>query len=245
MTQSTQRTYTLEYELVIFHAFYGIEMITYNNSHDADPGNFTNYGLIISNLGNGEDTISLSYVENHLPAGWTVSFEYDSIDIPLFDTRVVIVNITTSETTTKGRYDIRVIATSSGGPSASVWLNTSLVKDFDNRTIVYDDKVKINYIGYYPDGLIFDTSIREVAQNANYTRTPTTENKTMFEPFGIFVNSTDPDPSDPYVSAIPGFWESSMGMKVNETKVVRLTPEKGYDDGLWRIFEITIFSVDN
>ena len=103
----------------------------------------------------------------------------------------------------------------------------------------------MNYIGYYPDGLIFDSSVREVGQNANYSRTSTMENKTQFEPFGIFVNATDPDPADPYVQSIRGFWQSVLGMKVNETKVVRLTPAEGYDDTLWRIFEITLVSIDN
>ena len=173
-----------------------------------------------------------------------VDFEYDEIEIPMFETRAVIVNITTSPTTSKGRYDIRFIATSEGGPQGSVWLNTSLVKDFDNRTIDYDDKVKMNYIGYFPEGVIFDTSIREVAQNANFSRSPATENRTQFEPFAVFVNATDPDQSDAYGSSILGFWQSVLGMKVNETKVVRLTPAEGYDDGLWRLFEITIVSID-
>ncbi len=242
---NTQHTYTLEYELIIFHAFYGIEMITYNNSNDADPGNFTNYGLIITNLGNGDDTISLSYVGSHLPAGWTLSFEHDTIDIPLFDTRVVIVNITTSEATTKGRYDIRVIATSTGGPSDSVWLNTSLVKDFGNRTIELGDKAMTNYIAYFIDGLIFDTSLEEVATNANYSREPNVVEKTSFFPLGMHVNATDDNTTDAYGKMIDGYWEAAIGMKANETKVVRLPSEKAYNDGRWRIFEFTVVSIDS
>lgn len=242
---NTQRTYSLDFEVVIYHAFYGIEMIAYNNSNDAEPGNSTNYGLIITNLGNGDDTISLSYVNNHLPAGWTITFEQDSIEVPLFDTRVVIVNITTSPATTKGRYDIRVIATSSGGPAASIWLNTSLVKDFGNRTIEVGDKVMVDYIGYFVDGAIFDTSVEEVAKNDNFTREDNVLIKTSFSPLGMYVGGTDPDTSDAYGRMYDGFWEAAVGMKLNETKVMRLSPEKANRDGLWRIFELTIVSIDS
>jgi hypothetical protein len=241
---NSQRTYALDYEVVIFNAFYGIEMITFNNSHDADPGNFTHYGLLITNLGNGDDTISLSYVENHLPDGWTVSFEYDTIDIPLFDARVVIVNITTSPYTSKGRYDIRVIAASSGGPSASLWLNTSLVKDFDNRTLGLDDLALVDYIGYFIDGVIFDTSIEEIALNENLTKEGQFSVKPDYAPLGMYVGPEDSNPGDEYRVVITGFWEGVLGMKANDTVLIRIPPEKAYDDGQWRIFEVTLISID-
>ena len=246
----TQRTYTLDYEAVIFHAFYGIEMVAYNRSNDAEPGAYTHYGLIITNLGNGDDTITLSYVENQLPSGWTVDFEYDEIEIPQFETRAVRVNITTSPSTSKGRYDMRFIATSSGGPSASVWLNTSLVKDFGNRTIVVGDKVKVDYIGYFINGTIFDTSVEEVAHNENYSRDERLQQQVSFSPLGMYVNGTDPDTGDAYNRMIDGFWKGSIGMKSNETRVVRIPPDKAYTDpthhlyGKVLIFEITVKSID-
>ncbi|MEE9150229.1 MAG: FKBP-type peptidyl-prolyl cis-trans isomerase, partial [Thermoplasmata archaeon] len=66
-----------------------------------------------------------------------------------------------------------------------------------------------------------------------------------YSPLKMYVNDTDPDESDDYGVLIEGFWEGALGMKVDETKVVRIPSEKGYGDGLTRIFEITIVSIDN
>ncbi|UCF07979.1 MAG: FKBP-type peptidyl-prolyl cis-trans isomerase [Thermoplasmata archaeon] len=242
---SSQVTYSLEYKLTVFHAFYGIEVFAYNNSHDADPGNSTSYGIFIKNDGNGNDNITFSFVETHLPVDWSVSFESDYLIVPAYSTRAFIVTITTSSNTSKGRYDILIIATSSGGQQASIWLNTSLVMDFEEKTLAIGDLAMVDYIGYFIDGLIFDTSIEEVATNANFSREPNVQSKTTFAPLGMVVGSEDPTSGDEYIVMILGFWEAAVGMKANETKVVRLPPEKAYPDGLWRIFEIRIVSIDS
>jgi FKBP-type peptidyl-prolyl cis-trans isomerase 2 len=78
--------------------------------------------------------------------------------------------------------------------------------------------------------------------------------RSFYEPLKMFVGDTDPDPSDDYGGMIEGFWEGVIGMKMNETKVVRIPPEKaytrpGYEShalyGKTLIFEITVVSIDN
>ncbi len=70
----------------------------------------------------------------------------------------------------------------------------------------------------------------------------------------MYVNDTDPDKSDEYGILIEGFWKGVIGMKANETKMVRIPPEKAYTKpgfeshalyGKELIFEITVASIDN
>jgi len=243
---NTQQSNSIEYSITIFHATYGVELFNYNNTHDADPGWSTSYALLLKNTGNGEDTMILSYTESHLPANWSVTFEYDSISIPAYEYRVVICTIDTYENSTKGRYDIRVKATASNGFSSETWLNTSLVKNFTATTVAVGDKLQVDYIGMFPEGHIFDTSVFDAANNSDLPKTPdySPRPEPNYKPLQIFVGSdesTDPD----YTNVIEGFWEGVIGLKEGETNVVRFPSEKGYGDDRWRLFEIKIISIDS
>ncbi len=242
-SENTQDTYSLVFKLTVLQ-LYGIEMHCYNNTHDADPGNSTDYLLIIYNHGNGLDSIDLSYDAGQRPDDWVISFEFDTIDIPAYSSRVVICTITTDSSTSKGRYDIDIIATSEGGTSAQLRVNTSLTKDFGEERVEEGDKVQVNYIGCFSDGVIFDTSYFEVANNSEFPKTDDFTIRPSYSPLKMYVGEPDPDPTDEYGKMIEGFWEGVIGMKVNETKVVRFPSEKGYNDGQTRIFEITLVSID-
>lgn len=253
-SRNTQHTYTLEYELTIFHTVWGIEISCYNNSHHADPGRPTYYAIIVKNTGNGNDTVDMSYNESQLPKNWTLSFEFDQLDIPVISSRVVICEITTHEDTPKGRYDIDIYATSLNDDRVSVRVNTSLIKDFDDRTAIHEDLAQVNYIGTLTDGLIFDTSIFEIANNSDYPKGGdfNFRGEESYMPLKMYVGGPDPDTGDLYGDLIDGFWEGVIGMKANETKVVRIPPEKGYykfpEHGLYGktlIFEITLVSIDS
>jgi uncharacterized membrane protein len=241
-----QRSYSTKYELTVFHATYGVELLSYNNSHDADPGRNVRYTLLVRNTGNGEDEMTLSHNESQVPGNWTLSFEYDSIKIPGLEYKIVICTIETHENTTKGRYDISVTVTASTGSSSSLWLNTSLTKDFGTETVVQGDKIQVDYIGAYPEGEVFDTSIFEVANNSAFPKGSEFSMRSLpqYAPLKMFVGQTDTNPEDQYTNVIEGFWEGVEGLKEGETNVVRFPPEKGYGDTKWRVFEITVVSID-
>lgn len=241
---TTHRPYSYKFNLTVLQ-IYGVELLCYNNSHDADPGRPTYYAILVKNTGNGEDTISVSYNSSHLPANWSISFEFNSMDLTAFDSKVVICTVNTHSNTSKGRYDIDIIGTSSSGRKGTTRVNTSLIKDFDEVTAVIGDLVQVDYIGTYTDGGIFDTSISEVANNNDYPKGEDFHLRSSYAPLKTYVGPSDPDTSDEYIEVITGFWEGIVGMKVNETNVVRLPSEKGYNDGKVRIFEITLISIDN
>ncbi len=242
-SQSTPYTYSLQYNLTIFRT-YNVELIAYNNSHDADPGRFTNYVILVKNNGNAEDTISFSYNGSQLPANWSLSFEFDSMDIPAFGSEVMICNITTSSTTSQGRYDIDIIGQGGNKATDSVRLNTTLTLDFDAETVSVGNKTQIDYIGIFPDGRIFDTSESDAAYNDNLPKIDGFSVRPPYSPLKTYIGPSDPDTGDDYIQVYPGFWEGAVGMKAGETKVVRLPSEKGDNDGLVRLFEITLVSID-
>jgi len=76
------------------------------------------------------------------------------------------------------------------------------------------DTVSVHYVGRFPGGKVFDTSMRSEAEKA-----------------GLFSPARDYKPLQVTLGAhqvISGFEEALMGMRVNETKEVTLPPEKAY-----------------
>jgi FKBP-type peptidyl-prolyl cis-trans isomerase 2 len=76
------------------------------------------------------------------------------------------------------------------------------------------DTVSVHYVGKFPGGKVFDTSIKAEAIKA-----------------GLFTPARDYKPIQVVLGqhqVISGFEEALSGMKVNETKEVILPPEKAY-----------------
>ena len=76
------------------------------------------------------------------------------------------------------------------------------------------DIVSVHYLGKFPGGKVFDTSMKAEAVKA-----------------GMFSPARDYKPLQVTLGAhqvITGFEEALIGMKVNETKEVTLPPEKAY-----------------
>jgi len=76
------------------------------------------------------------------------------------------------------------------------------------------DTISVHYVGRFPGGKVFDTSMRAEAVKA-----------------GLFNLARDYKPLQVVLGrhqVISGFEEALVGMKVNETKEVTLPPEKAY-----------------
>lgn len=79
------------------------------------------------------------------------------------------------------------------------------------------DTVAVDYIGRYPDGTVFDSSIQEEAKKA-----PDYKPRPSYAPFVLTVKDGG--------GSIPGFWKAIVGMKVGEKKTVTLEPKDAYGD---------------
>jgi FKBP-type peptidyl-prolyl cis-trans isomerase 2 len=76
------------------------------------------------------------------------------------------------------------------------------------------DAISVHYVGKFPGGKVFDTSMKSEAAKA-----------------GLLNPARDYKPLQVVLGAhqvIPGFEEALVGMKINETKDVTIPPEKAY-----------------
>ena len=76
------------------------------------------------------------------------------------------------------------------------------------------DTVSVHYVGKFPGGKVFDTSMRSEAEKA-----------------GLFNPARDYKPLQVILGAhqvIQGFEEALVGMRINEAKEIIIPPEKGY-----------------
>lgn len=84
------------------------------------------------------------------------------------------------------------------------------------KTVKKGDNISVDYVGSLENGKVFDTSIESVAK-ANNISTP----GSTYKPLKFTVGKTPR-------AVIEGFDEGVIGMKVGETKTLRIPPEKGY-----------------
>ncbi len=82
--------------------------------------------------------------------------------------------------------------------------------------------MELDYIGYFQDGRVFDTSVESVANdNASYPKAVTFLPKSSYSPLFFKVGQIP-------AAVIKGFEEGVLGMKEGETRVIEIPPEKGY-----------------
>jgi peptidylprolyl isomerase len=76
------------------------------------------------------------------------------------------------------------------------------------------DTVSVHYIGKFPGGKIFDTSMEKEAKNAGLYNAARD-----YHPLMVILGTG---------KVIQGFDDALMGMKVNEEKEIVIPPEKAY-----------------
>lgn len=95
-------------------------------------------------------------------------------------------------------------------------------------TVKEGDTVAVDYIGRFPDGTVFDSSIQEEAKKA-----PDYKPRPSYAPFVLTVKEGG--------GSIEGFWKAIVGMKVGEKKTVTLEPKDAYGDA-WVTQKDTVVS---
>jgi peptidylprolyl isomerase len=86
--------------------------------------------------------------------------------------------------------------------------------------ILEGDRVRIDYIGTYEDGRVFDTSREAVARdNATYPKAPSFRWRATWEPFAFTVGAGE---------AIQGFDRGVLGLREGDSRTLVVPPELGY-----------------
>jgi peptidylprolyl isomerase len=84
------------------------------------------------------------------------------------------------------------------------------------KTVKAGDNVSVDYLGWYDNGTIFDTSNATIALENNIYNPYST-----YTPISFVVGNNE---------VIPGFENATIGMKVGETKNVTLMPADAYGE---------------
>jgi FKBP-type peptidyl-prolyl cis-trans isomerase SlyD len=90
------------------------------------------------------------------------------------------------------------------------------------QKIEVGDVVTVHYVGRLDDGSVFDTTLREIAENTAVPKTSTFTPRMVYAPFKFRVGAGE---------VISGFDEGVAGMKEGEEKEITISPEEGY--GSW------------
>ena len=100
------------------------------------------------------------------------------------------------------------------------------------------DAIQCNYIGWYADYTLFDTSVYALAvDDALYPKSSEFNcrgDESAYSTLAVTLGTG---------GVISGFDAALTGMRVGETNVVRLTSEEGYNDGKVRVFEVELVSM--
>lgn len=86
------------------------------------------------------------------------------------------------------------------------------------------DTVAVDYIGFFEDGRVFDTSLGAVAEdNASYPKAVSFQPRSQYGPLRFVVTGGTAE-----ATVIQGFEEGVVGLRVGDTRLVEVSPEKGY-----------------
>ncbi len=106
-----------------------------------------------------------------------------------------------------------------------------------DKNVQVGDKVKVNYIGAFTDGKIFDTSHEDVAKKAGIF-----DSGRWYEPLAVTAGAGE---------LIKGFDNALIGMTVGEKKQVTIPPEMAYGKsgdhplaGKTLVFNIELVSIN-
>ncbi len=101
------------------------------------------------------------------------------------------------------------------------------------ETVQEGDAVEVDYIGFFSDGRVFDTSMEAVAKdNATYPKAVSFVFRGFYTPLQ-FVATRGPE-----ATVIVGMVEGVLGMKEGEAKLVEIPSEKGYGSPDPSLFEV-------
>ncbi len=191
--------------------------------HKVDPSRGTQYLLLIKNKGEEKDSFRLT-ADN--PSGWSVTFEGGNVMTDMspgyWDYKIMTIKVTDSSDSYR---DIKITATSLSDP------------------LVKDSIITKNTVESLPPGEAdLNNDPAKVDYNLVYYGGGTSGEKGWYHNQGSEFEATN---------VIQGFKEAIKGMRVGQTKVIEVPPEKGYgpDDekhvgGRPLVFEITMLDVN-
>ncbi|MEA3201176.1 MAG: peptidyl-prolyl cis-trans isomerase [Thermoplasmata archaeon] len=210
------------------------ELKAYHATLDVAPGGEASTPLFVRNAGGDRLNVSLvGSAEN----GATVDFPRVPGLLSSGQAGVAILHVKTPDGYTGGGLD--VTATGPGG-NATVHLELKPLNVTGNASGPDHGAVQTYYLGLFDNGVTFDTTMTNLQGQgfpmpAGFQQHP--------QALKVWVGAGSP--MSGYTPVIPGFASGIVGLHAGETRTVRLTSDEGYKDGYFRLFEMTVKSVDS
>jgi FKBP-type peptidyl-prolyl cis-trans isomerase 2 len=113
--------------------------------------------------------------------------------------------------------ELSALKSQGGGITTTTTATTSTTIPVSGNPSAVGDMVKVDYIGKFVNGTLFDTSIQSEAEKAGVLVSART-----YEPLSLVIGDGQ---------TIPGFENGLVGMKVGETKTITVPVGQGYDSG--------------
>ena len=138
---------------------YGVKAELLTNNHNTEPGQDTDFVLIVTNTGSIADTFDIGIKSNDGGFSITIEEGYESIVVDKNKRKPVIVNVKTSSSATGLLYaHLEIKSRGDGAKTAEVKLDVNTDYEFGNQTS-RGDSVSLHFAGILAkNGNLFDSS---------------------------------------------------------------------------------------
>ena len=243
---------------------YGVNAELLTNNHNTEPGQDTDFVLVITNTGSIADTFDIGVKSNDGGFSITIEEGYESIVVDKNKRKPVIVNVKTSSSATGLLYaHLEIKSRGDGTKTAEVKLDVNTDYEFGNQTS-RGDSVSLHYAGILAkNGNLFDSSMEYVWDNYGYLESGVTDPRLPPQNRVLDPLKSDhvgcPSPGQPLPEEcdgngglIGGFGTKIVGMYEGQSLSVRIPAKDAYGEnpdghnlgGEDLIFVIKIISID-
>ena len=212
---------------------YGVSAELLTNNHNTEPGQDTDFVIVIINTGSIADTFDIGVKSNDGGFGITIEEGYESIIVDKNKRKPVIVNVKTSFSATGPLYaHLEIKSQGDMTKTAEIRLDVNTNHDFGNKTSI-GDSVSVEYAGILARNAdLFDTSMGQVWENYQYLKsgvTPRADGGNLQAPnIGCDYDGSPSEECNGSRGMIPGFDEKTVGMYEGQTLAVRIPAKDAY-----------------
>lgn len=103
-------------------------------------------------------------------------------------------------------------------------------------------RVDVRYVGLLRSGVPFDTNLPTVDEREGLRILP--DQGGASQPFKVWTGDGE-DPDGEYNSVIPGFSDALLGLREDQTRLRKVPPDQGYQDGVTRWFHVAVEGVSS
>ncbi len=221
---------------------YGVDAELLTNNHNTEPGQDTDFVLVITNTGSIADTFDIGVKSNDGGFSITIEEGYESIVVDKNKRKPVIVNVKTSSSATGLLYaHLEIKSRGDGAKTAEVKLDVNTDYEFGNQTS-RGDSVSLHYAGILAkNGYLFDSSMEYVWDNYDYLKSGVTDPRLPPQNRVLDPLKSDhvgcPSPGQPLPEEcdgngglIGGFGTKIVGMYEGQSLSVRIPAKDAYGE---------------